>query len=209
MQKIQGWAHWCAWRRWSRTTLNCDWWTGSKSRPVLARKTSFHDIRTFWRISTNFEDYFVSNCHRQIGLPYVLCTVGTKNNWLTDWLTWLHNLAGTFFEDGLQKLVSPYDKCLNVDGNNVEKWCSYVCMYVTVQYNTVLLSILYFLIQPIGGWFWNCPRMYSRYSTCRHLHHMCIVDILVEFFLLSSHAYHASCYYQSFLFTNWSTGKLS
>ena len=26
----------------------------------------------------NFEDYFVWNCHRQIGLPYVLCTVGTK-----------------------------------------------------------------------------------------------------------------------------------
>ena len=29
-------------------------------------------------ISTNFEDYFVSNCHGQIGLPHVLCTVGTK-----------------------------------------------------------------------------------------------------------------------------------
>ena len=46
-------------------------------------ETSFHDIRTFWRVSTNFEDYLVSNCHRQFGLPYVLCTVGTKT---TDWL---------------------------------------------------------------------------------------------------------------------------
>jgi len=34
--------------------------------------------------------------------------------------TWLHNLAAPFFAKGLQKLVSQY-KCLNVDGNYVEK----------------------------------------------------------------------------------------
>jgi transposase len=34
---------------------------------------------------------------------------------------WLHNLAAPFFDEGLQKLVSRYDKCLNVDGNYVEK----------------------------------------------------------------------------------------
>jgi len=34
---------------------------------------------------------------------------------------WLHNLAALFFNKGLQKLVSRYDKCLNVDGNYVEK----------------------------------------------------------------------------------------
>jgi transposase len=34
---------------------------------------------------------------------------------------WLHNLAAPFFGEGLQKLVSRYDKCLNVDGNCVEK----------------------------------------------------------------------------------------
>jgi len=34
---------------------------------------------------------------------------------------WLHNLAVPFFDEGLQKLVSRYDKCLNVDGNYVEK----------------------------------------------------------------------------------------
>ena len=34
---------------------------------------------------------------------------------------WLHNLAVPFFEEGLQKLVSQYDKCLNVDGNYVEQ----------------------------------------------------------------------------------------
>jgi histone-lysine N-methyltransferase SETMAR len=32
---------------------------------------------------------------------------------------WLHNLAAPFFDAGLQKLVSRYDKCLNVDGNCV------------------------------------------------------------------------------------------
>jgi len=34
---------------------------------------------------------------------------------------WLHNLAALFFDEGLQKLVSRYNKCLNVDGNYVEK----------------------------------------------------------------------------------------
>ena len=33
---------------------------------------------------------------------------------------WLHNLEATFFEEGLQKVVSRY-KCLNVDVNYVEK----------------------------------------------------------------------------------------
>jgi len=35
--------------------------------------------------------------------------------------TWLHNLAVTFFGEGLQKLMSRYNKCLNVDGSYVEK----------------------------------------------------------------------------------------
>jgi len=34
---------------------------------------------------------------------------------------WLLILAAPFCEEGLQKLVSRYDKCLNVDGNYVEK----------------------------------------------------------------------------------------
>jgi transposase len=33
---------------------------------------------------------------------------------------WLHNLAAPYFDEGLQKLVPLY-KCLNVDGNYVEK----------------------------------------------------------------------------------------
>ena len=34
---------------------------------------------------------------------------------------WLHNLGAPFFDEGLQKLVSRYNKCLNVDGSYVEK----------------------------------------------------------------------------------------
>jgi histone-lysine N-methyltransferase SETMAR len=34
---------------------------------------------------------------------------------------WLHNLAAPFFDEGLQKLVPRNEKCLNVDGNYVEK----------------------------------------------------------------------------------------
>jgi len=35
-------------------------------------------------------------------------------------------------------------------------------MHMTVPYNKVLFSILYFFNQPIGGWFWNCPRIYTH-----------------------------------------------
>jgi hypothetical protein len=34
---------------------------------------------------------------------------------------WLHNLVAPFFGKGLQKLVSQYDRRLNVDGNYMEK----------------------------------------------------------------------------------------
>ena len=34
---------------------------------------------------------------------------------------WLHNLAASFFDEGLQKLMSQYDMCLNVDVNYVER----------------------------------------------------------------------------------------
>jgi histone-lysine N-methyltransferase SETMAR len=64
-------------------------------------------------------------------IDYHLCTkmkvwLGTQrfhtNEELMDRVTnWLYNLAAPFFDEGLQKLVSRYDKCLNVDGNYVEK----------------------------------------------------------------------------------------
>jgi hemolysin-activating ACP:hemolysin acyltransferase len=34
---------------------------------------------------------------------------------------WLLDSAAPFFDEGIQKLVSRYNKCLNVDGNYVEK----------------------------------------------------------------------------------------
>jgi hypothetical protein len=34
---------------------------------------------------------------------------------------WLNGLAKEVYEEGIQKLVTRYDKCLNVGGNYVEK----------------------------------------------------------------------------------------
>jgi hypothetical protein len=48
--------------------------------------------------------------------------VSTTNEELMDGVNnWLHYLAAPFFDEGLQNLVSRYDKCLNVEGNYVEK----------------------------------------------------------------------------------------
>jgi len=55
-------------------------------------------------------------------------SVHTNEELADDVKTWLNNLAAPFYDEGLQKLVPRYDKCLNVDGNYVEKWCRYVCM---------------------------------------------------------------------------------
>jgi len=68
--------------------------------------------------------YFLKNFHKLRGL---LCielswTDRVTNEELMDGVSdWLHNLAAPFFDEGLQKLVSRYDKCLNVGGNYVEK----------------------------------------------------------------------------------------
>jgi hypothetical protein len=43
------------------------------------------------------------------------------NEELMDGVNWLQNLAAPFFDEGLQKLVSRYDKCLNMNGNYMEK----------------------------------------------------------------------------------------
>jgi histone-lysine N-methyltransferase SETMAR len=44
----------------------------------------------------------------------------TKEELMNGVNNWLHNLAALFFDEGLQKLVSRFDKCLNVDVNYVE-----------------------------------------------------------------------------------------
>ena len=45
----------------------------------------------------------------------------TNEELMDDVKTWLHNLAAPFSDEGLQKLVPQYNKCLNVVGNYVEK----------------------------------------------------------------------------------------
>ena len=42
---------------------------------------------------------------------------------IVDWLNmdWLNSQAAVWYEEGISKLVSRYDKCLNVQGDYVEK----------------------------------------------------------------------------------------
>jgi hypothetical protein len=40
--------------------------------------------------------------------------------------TWFVSQAASFYNAWIQKLVPPYDKCLNNGGNYVKKWCK-VC----------------------------------------------------------------------------------
>ena len=40
---------------------------------------------------------------------------------LRDQDDWLYSQAAVLYEAGINKLVSRYDKCLNVQGDNVEK----------------------------------------------------------------------------------------
>jgi hypothetical protein len=76
---------------------------------------------------------FLKNFHKLRGLLYIklsqtdwVTTRSVHGGYQNDWPTWQHNLVALFFEEGLQKLVSRYDKCLNVDGSYVEKYRSYV-----------------------------------------------------------------------------------
>jgi len=42
---------------------------------------------------------------------------------------WLSSQPATFYDAGIVKLVSRYDKCLNSEGDYVEKWPSYVANF--------------------------------------------------------------------------------
>ena len=48
----------------------------------------------------------VRNCHQTFAIPQNLCTLGQAAFW---------------YEEGISKLVSRYDKCLNVQADYVEK----------------------------------------------------------------------------------------
>ena len=60
----------------------------------------------------------VRNCHPTFAIPQNLCMLGTA--------------AAIWYEEGISKLVSWYDKCLSVQGEYVEKWvkvCDKTCLF--------------------------------------------------------------------------------
>ena len=66
-------------------------------------------------------DLVPSNYHLFTKMVWLATQRFHTNDRLMDGVNnWPHNLA-PFFDEGLQKLVSCYDKCLNVDGNYVKK----------------------------------------------------------------------------------------
>ena len=89
---------------------------------------------------------------------------------------WLHNLTVPFFEEGLQELVSQYDKCLNVDDSMTSAlmwmttmWRRNAFMYVTVPYNKVLFSIFYFFNHYATGFKWLQSTFAYDIIFARHL----------------------------------------
>jgi len=59
----------------------------------------------------------VPNCHQTFAIPHNLCTLGQVAFW---------------YEEEISKLVSRYDKCLNVQGDYVEKKvkvCDKTCIF--------------------------------------------------------------------------------
>jgi hypothetical protein len=47
-------------------------------------------------------------------------------------MDWLTSQAAVWYEEGISKLVSQYDKCLNVQGDYVDKWvkvCDKTCLF--------------------------------------------------------------------------------
>lgn len=54
---------------------------------------------------------------------------------------WLNVLAAEVYDDGIQKLVTGYDMCLNVDGDYVEKFLR-VCNNDTL--NVLNFYLIYF-----------------------------------------------------------------
>jgi hypothetical protein len=72
---------------------------------------------------------------------------------------WLCNLVAPFFDEGLQKLVSGYDKCLKY-GWQLCGEVMQLCNCSTYS-NKLLFSSLYFFNQSIGGWFLNLPTYFN------------------------------------------------
>jgi hypothetical protein len=59
---------------------------------------------------------------------------------------WFNGLVADFYDAGIQKLVTWYDKCLNLHGHYVEKWFQ-VCSNDVKQLFLILL--IHFLITKL------------------------------------------------------------
>jgi len=94
--------------------------------PRLAQMLSNALIRLFnWEIFDHppySPDLAPSDYHLFIMMVWLATQHFHTNRQLMDGVNnWPHNLASLFFDEWLQKLVSWYKKCLNVDSNYVEK----------------------------------------------------------------------------------------
>jgi hypothetical protein len=66
----------------------------------------------------------VPNCHQTFAIPQKWCTLITVD--------WLNSQAAVWYEEKISKLVSRYDKCLNVQCDYVEKQvkvCDKTCIF--------------------------------------------------------------------------------
>jgi histone-lysine N-methyltransferase SETMAR len=70
---------------------------------------------------------------------------------------WLNGLAAEVYDEGIQKLVTCYDKCLNVGGDCVEKYLR-VCNNDTLNY----FYFVYFSLYPNGLYFMDDPRIKTK-----------------------------------------------
>jgi histone-lysine N-methyltransferase SETMAR len=98
---------------------------GDNARPQTAARTNaltkFFSWEIFYHPSYS-PDLALSDYHFFTKMKVWLAThqFHTNEELMDGVNNWLHNLAASFFEEGLQKLVSRYDKCLNMNGNYVE-----------------------------------------------------------------------------------------
>ena len=69
----------------------------------------------------------------------------------------MNSQAAVWYEEGISKLVSRYDKCLNVQGDYVEKYvkvCDKTCISVSLLLSInifVWQNVLYFLDVPLNN----------------------------------------------------------
>jgi hypothetical protein len=110
-----------------------------------------------WLAISPLQDYHSSTpVHRN------LCQMHFKNahNWtqgdgvketVTDWL---NGLAANFYEKGIIKLVKHLDKCLNHNGDYIEKWTSVVPSSDT---NIIWMNKVFFCLQQNRPYFKNDP----------------------------------------------------